>query len=130
MPGASLKRILAETNKKLVSREASTMDLPELFRFFGIFILITRFQFEKRHDLWSVLTGSQYVPAPNSGSTGMSRNRFDEIWSVIMFSAHEPEILEGMSSPDFRWTMVNDFVMDYNRHRRAKFRPSETVRVQ
>jgi Transposase IS4 len=101
MPSASLKRILAETNKKLVSREASTMDLPELFRFFGICILITRFQFEKRHDLWSVSTGSQYVPAPNFGSTGMSRNRFDEIWSVITFSAHEPEIPEGMLSPDF-----------------------------
>jgi Transposase IS4 len=127
MPPATIKRVLKETNEKLLEREADELAIAELLRFFGVCILITRFKFGRRRELWGQATGSKYIPTANIADTGMSRHRFEEIWSVLSFSHQEPERPYGMSSADYRWTLVDDFVNDFNRHRRARFRPSERV---
>jgi hypothetical protein len=72
-------------------------------------------------------TGSKFIPTANFATTGMTRDCFEEIWSVLTFSHQEPERPHGMSSAAYRWTLVDDFVDDFNRHRRARFRPSENV---
>jgi Transposase IS4 len=127
MPPASIKRILRETNAKLLERESNEMGIAEMLRFFGVCILVTRFKFGRRRELWGHTTGSKYIPTANFANTGMSRDRFEEIWSLLTFSHQEPERPYGMSSAAYRWTLVDDFVDDFNRHRRARFRPSETV---
>jgi Transposase IS4 len=101
--------------------------MAELLRFFGVCILITRTQFGRRRELWGRASGSKYIAPANLQTTGMSRSRFEELWSVLSFSHQEPERPHGMSAADYRWTLVDDFVDDFNRHRQARFRPSETV---
>jgi Transposase IS4 len=119
MPPASIKRILHETNEKLREQEADEMGIAELLRFFGLCILVTRMQFGRRRELWGHVTGSKYIPPTNFAATGMSRNRFEEIWSLLSFSHQEPVQPIGMSLADYCWTLVDDFVDDFNRHRRA-----------
>jgi Transposase IS4 len=123
MPPATIKRILKETNKKLTMHESSLLDIAELLRFFGICILVTRFEFESRRDLWSVNTSTKFIPPANFALTGMSRNRFEEIWSLMTFSCQPPVRPDNMSTQDYRWMLVDDFVTDYNKHRRVRFRP-------
>jgi Transposase IS4 len=127
MPPATIKRVLKETNEKLLDREADELIIAELLRFFGVCSLVTRFKFGRRRELWGQATGSKCIPTANFADTGMSGHRFEEIWSVLSFSHQEPERPYGMSSADYRWTLVDDFVNDFNRHRRARFHPSETV---
>jgi Transposase IS4 len=127
MPPATFKRVLKETNEKLLAFELDELTMAELLRFFGVCILITRFKFGRRRELWGQTKGSKYIPTANIADTGMSRHRFEEIWSLLSFSHQEPERPHGMSAADYRWTLVDDFVNDFNRHCRARFRPSETV---
>jgi hypothetical protein len=83
-----------------------------------------RMQFA-RCKLWGCVTGSKYIVPANFAATGMLRNRFKEIWSLLLFSHQEEVQPYGMSSTDYRWTLVDDFVDDYNCHRVARFKPSE-----
>jgi Transposase IS4 len=129
MPPAAMKRILTETNKKLLLIASAPIDTAELLRFFGICLLVTRCEFGAQCDLWSHSTGCKNIPSANFGATGMSRNRYKEIWIHLTFSVQEPVLPANMNSAEHRWTLVDDFVGDYNRHRRAKFYPSEKVRT-
>jgi Transposase IS4 len=117
MPPTSIKCILHETNKKLREQESEELCIAELLRFFGVCILVTRFKFGRRRELWGLTTGCNYIPTANFASTGMARNRFEEIWSVLSFSHQEPTRPHGMASADYRWSLVDDFVDDFNRHR-------------
>jgi Transposase IS4 len=125
MPPTSIKRILRETNKKLLEQEADELGIAELLRFFGVCILVIRMQFGRRRELWGRVTGSKYIVPANFAATGMLRNRFKEIWSLLLFSHQEEVQPYGMSSADYRWTLVDNFVDDYNCHRVARFKPSE-----
>jgi Transposase IS4 len=127
MPASTLHRIVSLTNEKLREKEMDPMCMAELLRFFGICILITRCEFENRRDLWSLSTGCRFLTPMNLGQTGMSRNRFEALWTMVTFSKQEPTLPEGMSSQEYRWQLVDDFVDDYNRHRRSCFRPSKRV---
>jgi Transposase IS4 len=127
MPGTTLRRIVNLTNKKLQEKEMEPMCMAELLRFFGICILITHCEFENRRDLWSLSTGCRFLTPASLGQTGMSRNRFEALWTMLTFSKQEPTMPEEMSSQEYRWQLVDDFVEDYNRHRRSCFRPSESV---
>ena len=56
--------------------------IGEILKFKGILLLATRFDFRKISDLWSSTTSlhaSKYIPAPNFGSTGMTRVRFIDL---------------------------------------------------
>jgi hypothetical protein len=129
MPQTSIRRILRETNDKLGQNKKAIMSHAELMRFFGVCILITRYDFDFRRDLWSTTTGSKYMAPVNLAATGMSRHRFDDIWGCLTFSIQPPNRPPGMSSASYRWLLVDDFVSDYNKHRQLRFRPSELVRI-
>jgi Transposase IS4 len=59
----------------------------ELLKFFGIIILATRYEFQSRRNLWSEKPTSKYLSSPAFGSkTGMSRKRFDVLWSGVRWS--------------------------------------------
>jgi len=54
---------------------------------FGALILATRFEFGSHAELWATEPRSKYISAPAFVKrTGMPRNRFDALWSSLMFS--------------------------------------------
>ena len=54
--------------------------MAKALRFQGVVMLVTRFEFGKRDELWSTM-GSKYMPAVEFGKTVMGRDRFKEIFS-------------------------------------------------
>ena len=49
------------------------------------------------------------------------------IWSCLTFSKVPAARPEGMSSAEYRWKHVDDFVEGFNGHRRSAFTPSERI---
>jgi Transposase IS4 len=100
----------------------------ELFKLFGSLILLTRFEFASRNDLWSIKPQSPYKH-PASFGRFMSRNRFNELTSALRFS-HQPAIRTGEEPAErYWWQLVDDFVNNFNNHRYSKFIPSELICV-
>jgi hypothetical protein len=127
MPPDTMRRVLKETNDKLQEKKEPVMFYEELLRFFGVCILIMRCDFEQRRKLWTMQTGSKYVPPTNLGATGMSRHRFYAILACLTFGIQPANRPIAMSSAAYRWLLVDGFVNDYNSHRKRNFRPSELV---
>ena len=61
--------------------------------------------------------------------TGMSRNRFDEIWSELRLSYQPDARPPEMSHAEYRWLLVDDMVEIFNSHREDSFIPSEWICV-
>lgn len=127
-PSTHLQDMQKLTTEKLLKEGTSGTTVSEILRFFGVLILMTRFEFSRKQDLWRTTRHNKYLPAPCFGDTGMSKNRFFDIMRCIRFS-HQPSENVGMSSAKYRWTLVQDFVDAINNHRRNNFRPSELICV-
>jgi Transposase IS4 len=127
-PPNALKRILTLTNKSLCKNEGKEIKLGELLWFFGVVLLITKFDFGWRCKLWNAVSTFKYIHSPQFGiRTGMCHNRFEEIWMNLVFSAQPDECPDDMSSVMYRWMLVDDFVDNFNQQRHTHFRPSELV---
>lgn len=124
-----LPSIVALTNAELVKISQAVTTSQEVLKFFGVLILITRFEFTTRASLWSSVATSKYLPAPALNKTQMSRNRFDHLLRCIRFSEQPSVRPEGMSSERWRWKLVDDFVDAFNLHRQQKFTPSDRICV-
>jgi hypothetical protein len=105
----------------------SDMDFGELIRFLGIILLITRVDFPSRRYLWSTEAFSKYLPAFAFGRLGMTRNRFEAIWSCLRFSYQPEQRPEEMPTEEWRWMLVDDFVAMFNSFREKKFFPGDTI---
>jgi hypothetical protein len=68
-----------------------------------------------------------YAPAFEQ-KTGMSRNRFDDIWYALVFR-DQGDSVDGESSIEYRWRLVADFVEAINSHRAANYTPSDSSAV-
>jgi Transposase IS4 len=79
-PPNALKRILLLTNKSLQKNEGKEIELGELFWFFGVVLLIARFDFGQRHELWNVQSPFKYIPSPQF------RICTFEIWTNLVHS--------------------------------------------
>ena len=74
-------------NIQLNIKRKSKINRPELYKLLGIIILITRFDFTARASIWIRAPVRKYIPAPKLGmTTGMSRPKFDELWSALRWS--------------------------------------------
>ena len=81
-------------------------------------------------SLWSSTAPMKYWPAPHFGLTGMSRNRFDDLFRCIRWSRQPSERPEDLSSEQYRWMLVDNFVANFNEHRATcYFSPGETICV-
>ena len=77
-----------------------------------------------RRKLWEGGgAASKYLPSYDLSATGMSRNRFDDIWYAIRWSRQPPEQPDGMSSERYCWILINDFVANINKYRQRTFVP-------
>ena len=117
------------TNRELRKKHMADLTVKELLMFFGILILSTRFEFGIRAELWSSTAPSKYRPAPAFGKCGMSRTRFDVLFTAMRWSDQPDERPEEMSSETFRWQLVKDFVDRFNHHRATRYYPSESICV-
>ena len=126
-PPTQLQEMCRLTNFQLNKKEARETTIGEILKFFGIMILATRFEFQSRASLWSNTAPSKYIPAPSFGRTGMSRNRFDELFSCVRWSEQPEEKPSGMSSETYRWLLVDGFVKWFNDYRAATFSPSDLL---
>ena len=88
----------------------------EIVKFFGVMLLVTHFEFGSRASLWSNVTTNKYIPVPSFGLTGMPRKWFDDLWMCIWFSEQPPNCPSDMTSEQYRWRLVDDFVKNFNEH--------------
>ncbi|EEC46364.1 predicted protein [Phaeodactylum tricornutum CCAP 1055/1] len=128
-PPKQLTTMCQLTNNALVQQNKHIITTGELLRFFGIVILTTKFEYTSRSQLWSTTALSKYIPARCFGRTGMSRQRFNDIWQCLCWSEQPPERPEGMSSQSYRWKRVDGFVARYNDHQSTAFKPSHMICV-
>jgi Transposase IS4 len=128
MPPKQLRAMTSLTSAQLRKHNDRETSQGEIMRFIGVMILATRFEFRSRASLWAT-SGSKYIPAACMGKTGMSRDRFDKLWSCVRFSS-QPDIRPGdMTSERYRWRLVDDFVERFNEYRMSHFTPSERICV-
>ncbi|KAI2512652.1 Transposase IS4 [Fragilaria crotonensis] len=131
-PPKQLTDMVRWTNIQLQKSSMKETTPSEVLKFFGILILTTTFEFTTRASLWNTTAWSKYRPAPQFGLTGMSKNRFEDLFSCMRWS-FQPAVptFEGEeeSSERFRWKLVDDFVKNFNEHRANYFNPSEMICV-
>lgn len=127
-PMHHMTNIVSWTSDKLHNISEAITSQTEILKFFGLLILLTRFEFHNRRDLWSSTRTSKYIPAPNLSETRMSRHRFDNLLRCITFS-YCPDSPGDLPSAEYRWRLVDDFVHAFNFHRKLRFEPSENICV-
>lgn len=85
-PVGHLQKIQKLTAERLQTEGKSGTTTTAILRFFGVLVLMTRFEFSRKQDLWNTNSDNKYLPAPCFGNTGMSRNCFFDIMHCIRFS--------------------------------------------
>ena len=128
-PPAQLNLMLRETNLQLQKQHHTQLSKQELLKFFGVLLLISKFEFTDRRSLWATVPPSKYEIAPDFGRTGMTRHRFDLIWQHIRFGEQPEERPDGMNHETYRWLLVDKFVEHFNSYRQSHFSPSELICV-
>lgn len=124
-PMSHLGKIVTMTNLNLVKNGRPVTSTSEILRFFGVIVLMSRYEFGSRRDLWATSTGNKYIPAPNFGQI-MPFHRFQMIRSQIRFSDNGNHEDDGEAN---RWGLVDDFVAAINEHREMYVTPSELICV-
>ena len=64
---------------RLLEHGKKGTSVSEVLRFFGLLMLMTRFELGNKLELWSTEPSSKYIPAPCFGKTGMGGDRFVDI---------------------------------------------------
>lgn len=129
-PPLALALIVAETSHQLRKKGYKVVTVGEMLKFFGILVLATRYEFGERRSLWATRSQHRYKPAADFGTkTGMSRKRFDQIWSCLPFSKQPDVRAPGTSHAQHGWMLVDDFANLFNDHRASMFEPSDLLCV-
>lgn len=112
----AITQILSFILGNLRKCEEPLINYSKLMCFFGIMILGTHFEWTNRGSLWSLDWGCRFIPVPNFVRAGISRNRFDNIWTYIWFSKQHRKIPDRISAKDHYWMLCDDFVAFINKH--------------
>ena len=126
-PPEQLQLILQLTNNKLAIARKNYTTAGEIVKFFGVMLLVTRFEFGSRASLWSNTSTNKYIPAPSFGLTGMPRKRFNDLWMCIRFSDQPCNRPSEVTSEQYRWRLVDDFVKNFNKHGVQNFFPLDEI---
>ena len=129
LPHGHLLNMVKWTSEGLQEKGKRGVSTGELLKFIGILVLGTRYQFGKRRELWAVQAKNRLLSAPCFGTkTGMPRNRFEDIWSSLVFSKQGERAANELSEVH-RWRLIDDFVEALNHHRATNFVPSDLICV-
>ena len=126
-PPNHLLKIFQLTNTQLSKVSQKETNWQEILKFFGILVLMTRFEVGSRASLWYTFDPLKYVPAAHFGKKGMFRPRFYLLFSCIRFSYQPNRRPAGMLAEVYRWKLVDDFVKAFNLHRRENFIPGTFI---
>ena len=121
--------IVQLTNQQISKEGKETTCKGEILKLFGIFILITHYEFGSRAELWANTQKHKYLPAVSLGNTGMSQHRFDNLFKALRFSRQAEYRPEGMSHERHCWQLVDGFVHNFNDHRSTNFKPGTKIFV-
>lgn len=92
--------------------------------------MTTKYEWNDRSDLWSKAKPSKYEDAPDFDTlTGMSRDRFNDLWKNMRLSSQLDTRPDDMSSEKYRWMLVDDSIEAFNQHRSAFFYVSDQLCV-
>ena len=120
-PPEQLQLILQLTNNKLAMARKNYTMAGEIVKFFGVMLLVTWFQFGSQASLWSNTSTNKYIPAPSFGLTEMPWKWFDDLWMCIRFSDQPCNRPSEMTSEQYHWRLVDDFVKNFNEHQAQNF---------
>ena len=109
-PPEQLQLILQLTNIELAMARKNYTTAGEIVKFFGVMLLVTWFEFGSQASLWSNTSTNKYIPAPSFGLTGMPQKQFDDLWMCIRFSDQPRNCPSDMTSEQYHWRLVDDFV--------------------
>lgn len=124
-PMSHLGTIVILTNQELIARDKQPTTATEILRFFGVLVLMSRYEFGPRRGLWSTTSTYKYMAAPNFTRI-MPSHRFETLRSCLRFSsAGGTRDSENCN----RWALVDDFVKAINQHREMFVTPSELICV-
>jgi hypothetical protein len=95
----------------------------------GVCILMFSINFCGNHrKLWEDGgTYSEFLPSYNLCAMGLLRNCFEDIWYAVRWSQQPPKQPSGMSSEQYYWMLIDDFVANINRHCVSMFVPGNEV---
>jgi len=82
-PKSQLLWMVDRLDDVLVQNKRPPTTVGELLKWFGVSLLITRFEFGNCAELWSDNPKCKYIPSLSFGKTGMTRQRFDDLWSFM-----------------------------------------------
>ena len=128
-PREQLKAMVELTSAVLKLKGKKVLTYGELLKWFGINIAMTLVEFGDRSALWEGKHECKFVQPQQFGTTGMSRDRYEDILRYLLWSFQPDERPDGMSSETYRWMLVQDFVDRYNDHRKNHFTPSFLICV-
>ena len=123
-PMSHLRTFVDQINLKLARHAKQVTSSSEILNFFGVLVLMTRYEYGDRHNLWSTTSSSKYVTAPNFTRI-MPRHRFESLGQCIRFSVCPL----GDTEDTNRWNLVDDFVTTINEHRQMFVTPSDYIYV-
>ena len=115
-PPEQLQLILQLTNNELAMVRKNYTMAGVIVKFFGVLLLVTQFEFGSRASLWSNMSTNKYIPAPLFGLTGMPQKWFDDLWMCIRFGYQPHNHPSEMTSEQYRWRFVDDFIKNFNEH--------------
>ena len=120
-PPEQLQLILQLTNNELAMARKNYTMAGEIVKFFGVMLLVTWFEFGSWASLWSNTSTNKYIPAPSFGLTGRPQKWFDDLWMCIRFSDQPHNHPSEMTSEQYHWRLVDDFVKNFNKHQVQNF---------
>ena len=110
-PPDTLWHIITLTNAKLSKRNLDKMDVAESLKWFGVVLLISRCEFSTCKELWAVQIHSRFLPPVElSQATGISQQRYDDIWTCLHLSFQPESWPKNVPSKEYCWVLVDDFI--------------------
>jgi hypothetical protein len=96
-PPLKLKEMRRLTNRELQAKRRNKTTSGEILKTFGVFLLMTRFEFDERASLGAT-NQHKYIPSPAFCKTGMSKRRCDDLQKCVLYSEQPAERPASMSS--------------------------------
>ena len=133
MPPDQINLILELTSKNLVEKNKNEITRGELFRFIGVCMLMSISNYKgERRLLWGEgdecgSSISKYIPAIDLRKTQMTRNRWEDIWYEFQSSRQPLDCPLDMSPEAYRWLLIEDFIANFNKHRKEMFCPGARI---
>ena len=123
-PVSHIGKIVTLTNINLSKFERINTTSEEILKFFGVLILLTRYESGSHRQLRYTTSKNKYIAASDF-SRIIPRHRFDVIRSSIRFS----NFPLNESYEENRRALVDDFVKVINDHRKDFVHPSDLICV-